>query len=692
MTSGRASHPDGYDGFISYSHAADDLLAPRLQAGLQRFAKPWWKRRAVRIFRDEASLSANPHLWSSITEALDSSEWFVLLLSPDAADSEWVDREVAYWLEHKDPSRIIPVLTSGEFGWSEEGLVSDAAPPSLTHAFSEEPRWVDLRFARSDEQLDLKNPRFSAAVADIASTVRGIPKDELESEEVRQHRRTVRTAWAAGVLVLGLGVASVVFGVQSANNAREARDNEAVALAQSANSEARRLVALANGVLEVDAQLALLLLLQAYPVAADDEVRAEVVVALQKAAVENRLIARFDAPSGPLADFQRGAEDNPISRVGSFANRGALSPDGSTVYHASRDTNRLVAYRVADGDVLWEHIPTGPIKTLDSVSVSPDGTEVALSVVAPLGESGRIEIIDSQTGDVIKPLPSSGCPVVIQHGGGFSADGRFFTFLSGNQGCVDPSSPAEADWVEVYRTSTWEPAFPPILEPGATLERLQITGRRALLSAVNERGREVAVLLTFPGLEPVKTIETKAPILSPSGRSIASMREQGTRSFENPQLFAQAVLWRAESDYSAPTNLGPLFDMTEGHEPVEGFSTGVTHTPLSFSPDGSLLAVAARGTDRIVDVRSGLVTLTLYGETDTFDASWSEDGTRLLTTHHNELLLWELTSDPSRWAETIATGDWVGFARKSLVRGFTTAECLNFLIDPCPTLEQMTTD
>jgi hypothetical protein len=68
---------DVYDGFISYSHAADDLLAPRLQAGLQRFAKPWWKRRAVRIFRDESSLSANPHLWSSITEALDTSDWFV---------------------------------------------------------------------------------------------------------------------------------------------------------------------------------------------------------------------------------------------------------------------------------------------------------------------------------------------------------------------------------------------------------------------------------------------------------------------------------------------------------------------------------------------------------------------------------------------------------------------------------------
>ncbi len=44
------SPPGGlvYDGFISYSHAADDLLAPRLQAGLQRFAKPWWKRVAAK--------------------------------------------------------------------------------------------------------------------------------------------------------------------------------------------------------------------------------------------------------------------------------------------------------------------------------------------------------------------------------------------------------------------------------------------------------------------------------------------------------------------------------------------------------------------------------------------------------------------------------------------------------------------
>ena len=94
MTESRLGAVHEYDGFISYSHAADGRLAPRLQAGLQRFAKPWWRRRAIRVFRDESSLSANPHLWSSITEALDSSAWFVLLLSPEAAESPWVGNEV----------------------------------------------------------------------------------------------------------------------------------------------------------------------------------------------------------------------------------------------------------------------------------------------------------------------------------------------------------------------------------------------------------------------------------------------------------------------------------------------------------------------------------------------------------------------------------------------------------------------
>jgi hypothetical protein len=145
-----------------------------------------------------------------------------------------VNQEVEYWLEHKDSGRIIPVVTDGEFTWSETDidLGSTAAPPALYGAFSDEPRWVDLRFARSEEQLDLNNPRFSAAVADIASAIRGVPKDELESEEVRQHCRTVRTAWAAAAALLILALvagASAVYALDQQNRANHLAQQEAEA-------------------------------------------------------------------------------------------------------------------------------------------------------------------------------------------------------------------------------------------------------------------------------------------------------------------------------------------------------------------------------------------------------------------------------------------------------------------------------
>ena len=106
--------------------------------------------------------------------------------------------------------------------------VSGAAVPEQLHSsFLEEPRWVDMRFARDETDLDLKDPRFADAVADIASALRGIPKDELASEEVKQHRRTIRTAWGAGGLVGLLAIAAIGLAIQSANNAERAETEAA---------------------------------------------------------------------------------------------------------------------------------------------------------------------------------------------------------------------------------------------------------------------------------------------------------------------------------------------------------------------------------------------------------------------------------------------------------------------------------
>jgi hypothetical protein len=69
-------------------------LAPRLQSALQRFAKPWYRLRAVRIFRDKTSLSVTSALWPTIEAALRRSEVFIFMASPEAGQSEGTTKEL----------------------------------------------------------------------------------------------------------------------------------------------------------------------------------------------------------------------------------------------------------------------------------------------------------------------------------------------------------------------------------------------------------------------------------------------------------------------------------------------------------------------------------------------------------------------------------------------------------------------
>jgi hypothetical protein len=81
-----------YDAFISYSHAKDKPIAAALQSVVQSLGKPWYRRRALRIFRDDTSLSATPHLWPTIEKALAESRFLILLASTESARSMWVQK------------------------------------------------------------------------------------------------------------------------------------------------------------------------------------------------------------------------------------------------------------------------------------------------------------------------------------------------------------------------------------------------------------------------------------------------------------------------------------------------------------------------------------------------------------------------------------------------------------------------
>ena len=64
-----------YDAFISYTHRSEMRLATALDDALTRFAKPWNKLRAQRIYRDTDSQALTPNLLGEVEEATDNSEF-----------------------------------------------------------------------------------------------------------------------------------------------------------------------------------------------------------------------------------------------------------------------------------------------------------------------------------------------------------------------------------------------------------------------------------------------------------------------------------------------------------------------------------------------------------------------------------------------------------------------------------------
>ena len=239
-----------YDAFISYSHADRDReIAHALQRGLQRLAKPWWRRRSLRIFRDDAMLSASPSLRSSLDEALDESAFLIVVASPDSARSEWVGREIESWRQRKSQDKILLALGSGEWAWREEDDDFDwqrsaAMPQALAGAFRDEPRIVDLRWVDDPADLTLRHSRFRGQVAELAAAIHGRPKDEIEADDIKQHRRTLLAAWTASAALAVLTIAAVVAALLALNFAATARDNERQAAANA--TEARYQVSVAE--------------------------------------------------------------------------------------------------------------------------------------------------------------------------------------------------------------------------------------------------------------------------------------------------------------------------------------------------------------------------------------------------------------------------------------------------------------
>lgn len=225
-----------YTAFISYSHD-DTYWADTLQKKLEHFYIPVALREAnpdipatVRpIFKDDTDLTPGT-LSDRISNALDNSDFLIVICSIHSAQSEWVSKEVEHFIRAGRSSHIIPVVV-GDMAY---GISIDRYMPEALRALKGDDRllWIDLRAEGIDR-----------TVVKIIAVILNVSFDSLWQRHTRERRRRMRrrVCLYSAFAVIAAGIA--LFGVTQCSRLKR---NEFTAMQNDAATQAQKLTAGGN--------------------------------------------------------------------------------------------------------------------------------------------------------------------------------------------------------------------------------------------------------------------------------------------------------------------------------------------------------------------------------------------------------------------------------------------------------------
>ena len=114
-----------YEAFISYCHEEKSIqAAEQIQKMIERYKIPKsvqklsGKAKMGKVFRDREELASSSDMEVHLKEALDHSEYLIVLLSPKVPESPWVNREIELFLQTHDRDHILTILVDGELNES----------------------------------------------------------------------------------------------------------------------------------------------------------------------------------------------------------------------------------------------------------------------------------------------------------------------------------------------------------------------------------------------------------------------------------------------------------------------------------------------------------------------------------------------------------------------------------------------
>lgn len=214
-----------YDAFISYRHCEPDkFVAETLHKQLEAFRLPGnvikkikkdnpdAKTRITRVFRDEEELPLANNLADPIIDAINNSEWLIVICSPRLKESMWCRKEIDTFISIHGRENVLAVLVEGE--------PSDSFPEQLTYREVEVTNFNGVKEIKkeaieplaADARGNSNAERVRKIKGDIARIV--APMFNLGYDDLKQRHRERKMKRVIG-LVSVIAVISFIFAVLS---------------------------------------------------------------------------------------------------------------------------------------------------------------------------------------------------------------------------------------------------------------------------------------------------------------------------------------------------------------------------------------------------------------------------------------------------------------------------------------------
>ena len=322
-----------YKAFISYRHKPLDMeYARKLHRRIERYTIPSELRKEGEkklglVFRDQDELPIANNLTQNITAALDNSEYLIVICSPDTPQSEWVRREIDYFIRTHDRDHVLALLVSGN---PEESF-----PAHLTEVRDADGKLVE-RIEPLAANIAASSPAgreklFKTESLRILASLIGCPYDALYRREQRYRMQRMGALFGTAILILAAFIGLLLNrNAKIEEQLKNALIKESTALAALSESDFR------NG----NYRSALDKALSALP--GKDQERPYVAAAEYALAKELYLYQRGNV----MRYTQSFEQDGRIARL-------AVSEDGSLLATGDLYGNVRVSDTVT-GEMLWE--------------------------------------------------------------------------------------------------------------------------------------------------------------------------------------------------------------------------------------------------------------------------------------------------------------------------------------------------